>query len=104
MVVIGWDSAPVELLSAEWLRRMPNLARITGSGTFGPLRSSDPPITVPAWTCMFSSQNPGRLGFYGFRNRKPGTYDDMWIATSAAVKAPRVWEILSDAGKRCCVS
>lgn len=103
VVVIGWDSAPVELLSAEWLERMPNLARVVEGGTFGPLRSTDPPITVPAWTSMFSSRNPGELGFYGFRNRHPGTYDDTWIATSAAVKVPRVWEMLSEAGKRCCV-
>ncbi len=103
VVVIGWDSAPAELLSEEWLARMPNLARIVESGTSGPLRSTDPPITVPAWTSMFSSRNPGELGFYGFRNRYPGTYDDAWIATSAAVTVPRVWELLSDAGRRCCV-
>ncbi len=103
VVIIGWDCAPTEVFSEEWLARMPNVAKLVSDGTYGPLRSTDPPITVPAWTSMFSSRNPGVLGFYGFRNRKVGTYDGKWIATSAAVRVPRVWDILSDAGKRCCV-
>ncbi len=82
---------------------MPNFRRIVDGGLWGPLRSSHPPITVPAWTCMLSSKNPGRLGFFGFRNRKPGDVQGRWIATSAAVKQPRVWDILSRHGKRVCL-
>ena len=103
VIIIGWDSAPADLLSDEWLQELPNLHRLTNQGIAGPMRSSDPPITVPAWTSMLSSQNPGRLGFYGFRNRKPGAYDSMWIATSAAVKVSRLWDILSRQGQRCAV-
>jgi len=103
VVVIGWDCAPTDLLTDEWLAQMPNLRSLVGRGLSGPMRSSDPPITVPAWTCMLSSKNPGQLGFYGFRNRKPGEYDGMWIANSAAVKAQRLWDILSSRGKRCAV-
>jgi len=103
VMIIGWDSAPADLLTDEWLQELPNLRRLTHQGIAGPMRSSDPPITVPAWTSMVSSQNPGRLGFYGFRNRKPGTYDSMWIATSAAVSVPRLWDILSNKGRRCAV-
>jgi len=103
VIVIGWDSAPADLLTDKWLQELPNLRRLTQQGIAGPMRSSDPPITVPALTSMVSSQNPGRLGFYGFRNRKPGTYDGVWIATSAAVKALRLWDILSRQGQRCAV-
>jgi len=103
VVIIGWDCAPTEVFSEEWLARMPNVAKLVSNSTYGPLRRSEPPITVPAWTSMFGSRNPGALGFYGFRNRKVGTYDGKWIATSAAVQVPRVWDLLSDAGKRCCV-
>ncbi len=102
-IVIGWDSAPADLLTDQWLQELPNLRRLTNQGIAGPMRSSDPPITVPAWTSMLSSQNPGCLGFYGFRNRKPGDYEGMWIATSAAVRAPRLWDILSSQGQRCAV-
>jgi predicted AlkP superfamily phosphohydrolase/phosphomutase len=66
---------------------------------YGPLESSDPHITVPAWTCMMSSKDPGTLGFYGFRNRKDHSYDGLTFATAEKVKEDRVWDILSRAGK-----
>ena len=47
---------------------------------------------------MASSKDPGQLGIYGFRNRKDHTYEGLSIAMSTAVKEPRIWEILSDAG------
>ncbi len=103
VVVIGWDAAPPAQLLNEWLEELPNLRRLVNQGVAGRLRSSDPPITVPAWTCMVSSKNPGQLGFYGFRNRRIGEYDGQWIATSAAVRANRLWDILSAARKRCAV-
>ena len=103
VVIIGWDSAPTDLFEEQWQTRMPNLHRLVREGTYGPLRSSDPPITVPAWTSMFSSRNPGALGFFGFRNRKVGEYAGKWIATSASVRVPRIWDLASQGGKRCCV-
>lgn len=69
------------------------------SGAYGRLRSSHPPITVPAWSSMMSSKNPGQLGFYGFRNRRDHSYDNLVFANSEAVKEDRVWDILSRAGK-----
>lgn len=103
VMIIGWDCAFTQLLDDEWLARMPNFAKLVKNGTYGPMRSSDPPITVPAWTSMFSSRNPGQLGFFGFRNRRIGEYEGKWIATSNAVKVPRIWNIASDAGRRCCI-
>ena len=73
VVIIGWDCAPPQLVLDQWLSDMPNLKSLVDGGVAGRLRSCDPPITVPAWTCMMSSLNPGQLGFYGFRNRKPGS-------------------------------
>jgi predicted AlkP superfamily phosphohydrolase/phosphomutase len=68
-------------------------------GAYGPLTSAIPCITVPAWSSMLSGKDPGRLGFYGFRNRADYSYDKMSIATGAAVKEKRVWDYLGDAGK-----
>jgi len=56
VIVIGWDCASADLLSDEWLHELPNLRRLTQQGIAGPMRSSDPPITVPAWTSMLSSR------------------------------------------------
>ena len=103
VMVIGWDCAAPEHVLHQWRDELPHVSRLMASGVYGPLRSTDPPITVPAWTAMMSSRNPGALGFYGFRNRTTGTYDGKWIATAGAVKVPRAWEIASAAGKRVCV-
>ena len=68
-------------------------------GTFGELTSTIPAITVPAWASMLSSMDPGLLGVYGFRNRADHTYENMTIATSRSIKADRVWDVISRAGK-----
>ncbi len=103
VLVIGWDCAPPDLVLDAWKNELPNIGKLLENGLYGPLRSTDPPITVPAWTAMMSSRNPGALGFYGFRNRRTGEYDGKFIATSSAIKVPRAWEIASTAGKRVCV-
>jgi predicted AlkP superfamily phosphohydrolase/phosphomutase len=103
VMVIGLDCAPPQHVFDEYADDIPNLTKLRENGTFGPLDSIVPPITVPAWMCMMTSKDPGTLGIYGFRNRKDHTYDGLAFATSWAVKEPTVWDILSDAGKDCIV-
>jgi predicted AlkP superfamily phosphohydrolase/phosphomutase len=98
-MLIGLDCAAPQLVFDRWLDLLPNLRSLTERGTYGILRSCDPPITVPAWSVMMSSHDPGALGIYGFRNRIGRGYDQLSIADSTAVKAPRVWELLSRAGR-----
>ena len=45
-----------------------------------------------------SGRDPGELGIYGFRNRMNRGYDSMAIADGRAVKVPRLWDILGEAG------
>ncbi|RPI33098.1 MAG: phosphodiesterase [Chloroflexota bacterium] len=97
--VIGLDCAAPELVFDRWQDDLPNLRRLTQQGLWGELESCTPAITVPAWSCMLSSKDPGTLGIYGFRNRADHSYDKMFIATSVAVKHKRVWDYLSEAGK-----
>jgi predicted AlkP superfamily phosphohydrolase/phosphomutase len=99
MLVIGLDCFEPTLLE-KWKDDLPNLAKMMDGGIYGPLESTVPPITVPAWTCMLASKDPGELGIYGFRNRADHSYTKMFIATSRAIKAKRAWEILSEAGRR----
>ena len=104
VLVIGLDCAAPELVFGNSDFDLPNLRGLMDGGAFGVLKSCDPPITVPAWACMMSGRDPGALGVYGFRNRREyGTYGDYRIATSLNVGEPRVWDILSEAGKQVCV-
>ena len=97
--VVGLDCAPPEFVFEAWRDELPNLNRLMSQGAFGKLQSCMPCITVPAWSVMTSSKDPGQLGIYGFRNRADRSYDKMSIANGSAVKEDRVWDILSRAGK-----
>lgn len=98
-LVVGLDCAAPQLVFDRWLDELPTLRGLTERGSWGVLRSCDPPITVPAWSVMTSSRNPGALGFYGFRNRKDHSYDALAFADSRSVGVPRVWDLLSARGR-----
>src|SRR5262245_39520928 len=98
-LVIGLDCAAPQLVFDQWLDELPAIRGLTERGSFGVLRSCDPPITVPAWSVMTSSRSPGALGFYGFRNRKDHSYDGLAFANSRSVTVPRVWDVLSERGR-----
>ncbi len=99
IAVIGLDCAEPSLVFDRWIEDLPNLRRLCRVGTFGELESCMPPITVPAWSCMASSKDPGTLGIYGFRNRADYSYEKLSFATSLAVKERRLWEILDGLGR-----
>jgi predicted AlkP superfamily phosphohydrolase/phosphomutase len=103
LLIIGLDSATPSLVFDRWRDQLPVLRGLIERGAHGKMLSTNPPITVPAWTAMMSSRDPGELGFYGFRNRKDHSYDGYAFANSALVKYPRLWDWLSEAGKRCVV-
>ncbi len=99
VAVIGLDCAEPSLMFEKWIDHLPTMKRLMDAGTYGNLTSSIPPITVPAWSCMASSKDPGTLGIYGFRNRADHSYEKLSIATSLAVREPRLWDILTARGK-----
>ncbi|HSD78947.1 MAG TPA: alkaline phosphatase family protein, partial [Solirubrobacteraceae bacterium] len=99
VAVIGLDCADPGLVFGPWLDELPNLRRLTSAGAWGALRSVDPPITVPAWSCMLTGRDPGELGIYGFRNRADHGYDSLRVADSRAVTVDRVWDHLGRAGR-----
>jgi predicted AlkP superfamily phosphohydrolase/phosphomutase len=96
--VLGLDALTPQLLFEQYLDELPTFRALMAAGAWGRLRSCDPPITVPAWTCMFSGRDPGELGIYGFRNRVDRRYDRLAIADSRAVLHKRAWDFASEAG------
>lgn len=100
VVVIGLDCAPPELVFDRLAHRMPFVTGLRQTGVWGPLLSTIPPITVPAWTSMMTGLDPGQLGLYGFRNRTRYDYSSLAVANATGVKAPRLWDILGKAALR----
>ncbi len=101
LMVIGLDCLPPDLVFNKL--DLPHLRRLMKSGVYGELRSTIPPITVPAWISMTTGKDPGELGLYGFRNRKEGGYG-WFIANSQDVKESTLWDVLGKNGKNVIVS
>lgn len=95
VMVLGLDGVSPGLIFNRWADSLPNLSRLAREGLYGPLRSTDPPITVPAWTSMVTGKDPGQIGCYGFRNRRDYSYAPLALADSNQVREPTIWEILS---------
>lgn len=97
-LMIGLDCAAPEILLKD--ERLTNIRRLMEAGCYGRLESVVPPITVPAWMCMSTSQDPGSLGVYGFRNRADHSYGAMSIVNSKSIKAVAIWDQIAMEGGR----
>jgi predicted AlkP superfamily phosphohydrolase/phosphomutase len=97
VLVIGLDCAPGEIVFGR-SGDLPVLRGLIDHGLSGNLRSSDPPITIPAWMVMATGMDPGRLGLYGFRHRVGYSYNEMWIANSRAVRKKKLWDYIGEQG------
>lgn len=100
VMVIGLDCAAPELVFDRFAGRLPVLDELRSRSRWGKLESINPPITVPAWACMMSGKDPGRLGIYGFRNRASHEYDALVTTNSESVREPLLWDILGSVGLR----
>lgn len=98
MIVVGLDCLEPSFAFERWAEHMPVLTRLRERGVWARMRSTIPPITIPAWQCMVTGKDPGTLGMYGFRNRKDYSYDSFMFADGKMVREPRVWDVLSRAG------
>lgn len=98
VVIIGLDCAAPKFVFDTKNLPLPNLHRLMREGLWGELRSCDPPITVPAWSCMASGRDAGALGVYGFRNRRDHSYSPMALASSRDIREKRLWDYAGDAG------
>ena len=95
--VLGLDCAAPDVLFND--QRLKNVRRLMARGVWGRLESIIPPITVPAWMCMATSQDPGSLGVYGFRNRANHTYGGLSFVNSSSISEPAIWDHLAGQGK-----
>lgn len=98
ILVLGLDCAAPELLFGD--DSLVHIRQLMDAGCYGRLESVIPPITVPAWMCMATSQDPGSLGVYGFRNRRDHSYDELALVDSRSIRELAVWDQLAREGKR----
>ena len=96
--ILGLDCCAPEVIFGD--ERLVNIRRLMDAGLYGRLQSVVPPITVPAWMCMSTSQDPGSLGIYGFRNRTDYSYEKLGFANSNSIKSYAMWDHLAREGKK----
>ncbi len=98
---VGIDGVPYSLLS-ENPELFPNLAAITEEGTAGEISSIVPPESSACWPALTTGKNPGETGVYGFQDREVDTYDT-YVPMGGEVQADRVWDRVTEEGRRATV-
>lgn len=98
ILVLGLDAASPRYLFED--ESLSHVRHLMAHGCHGRLESVTPPITVPAWMCMASSQDPGSLGIYGFRNRTDHGYTAMKTVDSRSIRAVTLWDQMAMEGRR----
>ena len=99
LLIIGLDCADWKVIN-DLRGDLPNISMIVEEGLYGNMRTTFPPITIPAWLVMATGKSPGELGVYGFRHRKHSSYTDFWIVDSRRVKERKIWDIVGERGMR----
>ena len=99
VLVIGLDGANLDLIK-RWAQdgNLPTFKKILSEGTYGYLESTIPTLTVPAWNCLTTGKNPGKIGCFSFFQKVYGSYD-FRLPSSIVNKRMDVWDILSGYGK-----
>lgn len=102
-LLIGLDGLEPSL-AKQWMDQglLPHLAALREQGAFLPCASTRPPVTFPAWTTCVTGVNPGKHGIFDFTLQTPGARR-IEFCNSSYRKAPALWNILSEAGKRVAV-
>lgn len=102
VLVIGLDGATFDLIK-PWADagHLPTLQRLMQEGAHGSLRSTVPPMTGPAWTTFATGVNPGKHRLYDWIAREPQSYQFLPV-TALDCKAPMIYSLLSQTGRRVC--
>jgi len=100
ILVIALDGVPPEVLFDQQRSRMPNVSALLDAGVRGPMRTTDPPISIPAWPVMFTGYDPGTLGFYGFRHRLNHSYGQTYVPRTTLLEVPTMFSHYSAMGRR----
>jgi len=109
VLVIGIDGGTFDLIR-PWAEAgdLPNLARLMAEGVHGPLESTLPPVTAPAWTTFATGKNPGKHSVFDFirpmtispPHKGSGKNSRFDLVNSTSIRAPTLWHIISEAGRK----
>ncbi|MGW8181485.1 MAG: alkaline phosphatase family protein [bacterium] len=73
VVVLGFDGVDPDLVE-KWIDHLPNIQKLSESGTLSVLGTTNPPESPVAWASFSTGMNPGKHGIFDFLRRDPETY------------------------------
>jgi len=100
ILMVGLDGATFDVINPlieEGI--MPNIASLIEQGASGPMTSTIPPISGPAWLSLATGMKPDRTAIYDFSYKRGDSYRLQGI-TSADFQGRSVWDYLSAKEKR----
>jgi predicted AlkP superfamily phosphohydrolase/phosphomutase len=105
ILVLALDALDPDLMerfAAEG--RLPHLSRLAEQGLSGRLRSSFPPVSVPAWSTFLCGAGPGRHGLFDFTVLEHGVggRPRVRFQNGADRAVPTLLDLLDRAGRRVC--
>ena len=101
VLLIGWDAADWKIIhNLVDAGKMPNMAKFIEEGTIGNLATLYPELSPMLWTSIATGKRPFKHGILGFTEPDPHGGGIRPI-TNIARKTKAIWNILSQAGKRC---
>ena len=97
VVFLGIDGVPHDLVR-DHPDVFENLTAIADDGAGGRLSSIVPPESSACWPSLTTGRNPGATGVYGFQDREVDS-DETYVPMGKDVKAERLWDRVTDAGR-----
>ncbi|MFX0168069.1 MAG: alkaline phosphatase family protein [Candidatus Hodarchaeota archaeon] len=98
VLLIGLDGASFNYIK-PWVKdsSLPNLAKIIKEGVSGPLISTIPSVTPPAWTSMLTGTNPGKHGIFHFHDLYARPQKSI-VINATHQRDLTLWDILTEVG------
>jgi predicted AlkP superfamily phosphohydrolase/phosphomutase len=96
-MVIGLDGATYDLI-LPWVKagELPVFGRLLEESAWGPLESTRPPLTCPAWPVFYTGRNPGKLGAIDFISGNGGDR----IVSYGDIRGLAFWDLAARGGLR----
>lgn len=101
VVFLGIDGVPFELIQNN-PDVFENLTTIGQNGSHGQIESIVPPESSACWPSLTTGRNPGATSVYGFQDRTLDSYET-YIPMGRHVRAKRLWDRVTDAGRKATV-
>lgn len=100
VLVIGMDAVTLDLVY-PWVQegKLPNLAKLMASGSYGKLESTIQPVSAPAWVSFMTGKYPGKHGLYDFVRRERDGYG-VEVTNASMIEAETLFHLVSNHGKR----